>query len=218
MSAGVAMTSKLAIALVELERGKVIASVTERAMGGEDPLRILDECRQGMTLVGELYQKGDYYLAELMLSADIFKTATEILEPYLSSARSPDSTGKVVLATLKGDIHDLGKNIFAVLLKAQGFEVHDMGIDVPPARVLETVKQTRPDFIGFSVLITTAFEQMKIAAAMLEEAGMRRGVKLMIGGGVTTPQVRDYVGADFQTTDATKGVAYCLDMVRGKSK
>jgi methylmalonyl-CoA mutase cobalamin-binding domain/chain len=208
------MTSKLAIALVDLERDKVIASIRERIEGGEDPLRILEECREGMTTVGELYQKGDYYLAELMLSADIFKTATEILEPYLSGARSTGSTGKVVLATLKGDIHDLGKNIFAVLLKAQGFEVYDVGIDVPPARVLETVKQTQPDFVGFSALITTAFEQMKIAAAMLDEAGLRRGVKLMIGGGVTTPQVRDYVGADFQTTDATKGVAYCLDTVK----
>jgi methylmalonyl-CoA mutase cobalamin-binding domain/chain len=214
LSAGVAMTSKLATALVELERDKVIASIRERIAGGEDPLRILEECRQGMTLVGELYQKGDYYLAELMLSADIFKAATEILEPYLSSARSPDSTGKVVLATLKGDIHDLGKNILAVLLKAQGFEVYDVGIDVPPVKVLETVKQVQPDFVGFSALITTAFEQMKIAAEMLEEAGIRQRVKLMVGGGVTTPQVRDYVGADFQTTDATKGVAYCLDMVK----
>ena len=212
------MTSKLAIALVELERGKVIASVTERAAGGEDPLRILEECREGMTTVGELYQKGDYYLAELMLSAEIFKSAMEILEPHLSTARSQGSAGRVVLATLKGDIHDLGKNILAVLLKAQGFEVHDIGIDVPPARVLETVKQTQPDFVGFSALITTAFEQMKTAAEMLDGAGLRQRVKLMIGGGVTTPQVRDYVGADFQTTDATRGVAYCLDAVRGKGK
>jgi len=121
LSAGVAMTSKLAIALVELERGKVIASVTERATSGEDPLRILEECRQGMTLVGELYQKGDYYLAELMLSADIFKAATEILEPYLSSARSPDSTGKVVLATLRHDptpapMSDLSRDVVGIAI------------------------------------------------------------------------------------------------------
>ena len=155
-------------------------------------------------------------LAELMLSAEIFKAAMEILEPRLSSARSQGPTGRVVLATLKGDIHDLGKNILAVLLKAQGFEVHDIGIDVPPAKVLETVKQVQPDFVGFSALITTAFDQMKTAAHMLDEAGLRKRVKLMVGGGVTTPQVKDYIGADFQTTDATKGVAYCLDIVKGK--
>jgi len=210
--------TQLTDALVELKPDETIALIKQRVDAGDDPIFILEECRQGMTLVGELYNKGDYYLAELMLSAEIFKAAMEVLEPHLAGAHSQGSTGKVVLATLKGDIHDLGKNIFAVLLKAQGFEVTDMGVDVPAAKIVDMVQATQPDFVGFSSLITTAFDQMKMAATMLDEAGLRKNLKLMIGGGVTTHQVRDYVGADFQTTDATKGMAYCLDIVKGKGK
>ena len=203
------------MALVELERDRVAEEVKSRAETGESPIQILEECRRGMTIVGDRFQKGEYFLAELMLSAEIFKGAMAILEPYLASASESEPLGKVVLATLQGDIHDMGKNILAIMLKAQGFEVHDLGVDVAPGLVVEKVRETRPDFVGFSVLITTAFDSMKQAAAMLREAGFREQFKLMIGGGVTTSVVKDYVGADFQTTDATEGVAYCIDVMRG---
>lgn len=209
------MSGELSMALVELERDRVAEEVKSRAETGESPIQILEECRRGMTIVGERFQKGDYFLAELMLSGEIFKGAMAILEPYLAKASPSKPLGKVVLATLQGDIHDLGKNIVAIMLKAQGFEVHDLGVDVAPGLVVEKVRETAPDFVGFSVLITTAFDSMKQAAAMLREAGLREQFKLMIGGGVTTPAVRDYVGADFQTTDATEGVAYCIDVMRG---
>jgi methylmalonyl-CoA mutase cobalamin-binding domain/chain len=122
----------------------------------------------------------------------------------------------VVLATLTGDIHDLGKNIVGTLLRAQGFDVCDLGVDVAPAMVVEKVKEVKPEFVGFSVLMTTAFAAMKQAAEMLEEAGLRDQIKLMIGGGVTTPMVKEYIGADFQTLDATEGVAYCLKVIGGR--
>jgi len=212
------MFEELSTALVELKRDKAVEMVRSKIDGGEDPLQILEECRRGMTIVGDRFQKGEYFLAELMLSAEIFKGAVAILEPYLASASESEILGKVVLATMKGDIHDLGKNILATLLKSQGFEVHDLGVDVAPSLVVDKVRETRPDFVGFSVLITTAFESMKQAAAMLREAGLRERLKLMIGGGVTTPAVRDYVGADFQTTDATEGVAYCIDVMTGERR
>jgi methylmalonyl-CoA mutase cobalamin-binding domain/chain len=212
------MTENLSNAIVELERDDVLSAVKSRAGDGENPISLLDECRRGMTTVGERYQAGEYFLAELMLSAEIFKAAVSILEPYLAQSSPQKPLGKVILATLKGDIHDLGKNILATLLKAQGFEIYDMGVDVPPAKLVDKATETRPDFIGFSALISTVFEQMKLAAEMLQQAGLREKCKLMIGGGVTTPEVMDYVGADFQTVDATKGVAYCLDVMRGSSK
>jgi len=196
--------------VIEFEQDAVEEAVRNRAEKGDDPLKILEECRKGMTIVGDRFQKGDYYLAELMLSGAIFKSAMSILQPYLIKARPSKPLGKVTLATLKGDIHDLGKDIVATLLKAHGFEVQDLGVDVPPDRVIENVKETKPDFVGFSALISTAFHSMKNAADMLTEAGLRNQVKLMVGGGVTTPLVRDYVGADFQTTDAMQGVEYCL--------
>jgi len=122
--------------------------------------------------------------------------------------------GKVVLATPRGDIHDLGKNIFATLLKAHGFEVHDLGVDVPPETIVDKVKELQPDFVGFSALITTAFDSMKQAVASFEESGQRKDFKLMVGGGVTDGTVKDYIRADFQTTDAMAGIEYCINAVR----
>ncbi len=209
------MSKELSMALVDLERDRVAAAVKSRAEKGEDPIQILEECRRGMIIVGERFQKGEYFLAELVLSGEIFKGAMAILEPYLAKAGPSKPLGKVVLATLQGDIHDLGKNIVAIMLKAQGFEVHDLGVDIAPALVLEKVRETAPDFVGFSALITTSFDSMKQAAEMLHEAGLRERFKLVIGGGVTTSVVKDHVGADFQTTDATEGVAYCIDVMRG---
>lgn len=209
------MAEKLSNLVVEMEQEKVLEAVKKRTLAGEDPIVILDELRTGMTVVGDLFERGDYFLAELILAAEVFKAATAVLEPSLAKARPSRPLGKVLLATPKGDIHDLGKNILAVLLRAQGFEVYDLGVDVYPQVVVEKVKETMPDFVGFSVLITSAFDAMKETAAMLVEADIRKAIRLMVGGGVTTPLVRDYIGADFQTTDAIEGVRYCTEAMRG---
>ncbi len=210
------MSQELAMAVVELNRDKAMELVKSRAENGEDPLSILAECREGMTIVGDRFQTGEFYLAELILSGEIFKAAMAFLEPYLAKSRPPKPLGKVVLATVRGDIHDLGKNILSVLLQAQGFEVHDLGVDVPPAKIVETIREVQPDFVGFSVLITTAFPAMRETAQMLVEAGLREKVKLMVGGGVSSPALKDYVGADFQTIDASEGVSYCIQNMKGR--
>jgi methylmalonyl-CoA mutase cobalamin-binding domain/chain len=209
------MAGELSTYIVEFKRDEVIQTVEAKLDHGEDPLKILDELRQGMTTVGDRFQAGDYYLAELMLSAEVFKGAIAILEPHLAEARSAEPLGKVVLGTLKGDIHDLGKNIVATLLNAHGFEVHDLGVDVPPGLVIKKVKEVQPDLVGFSALITNTFDSMKEAAELLQEAGLRDQIKLMVGGGVTSPEVKDYVGADFQTVDAIEGVEYCKKVMGG---
>jgi methanogenic corrinoid protein MtbC1 len=210
------MSQELAMAIVELKRDKAMELVKSRAEKGEDPLAILAECREGMTIVGDRFQTGEFYLSELILSGEIFKAAMAFLEPYLAKTRPPKPLGKVVLATVRGDIHDLGKNILSVLLRAQGFEVHDLGVDVPPAKIVATVKEVQPDFVGFSVLITTAFPAMRETAQMLVEAGLRDKVKLMVGGGVSSPALKDYVGADFQSIDASEGVSYCIQNMKGR--
>ena len=212
------MAEELIAALVDFRKEEVIEAVKSRAERGESPVQILAECRRGMTIVGERFQKGEYFLAELMLSGEIFKEAIAILEPYLAKTSPSKPLGKVVLATLQGDIHDLGKNILATILKSQGFVIHDLGVDVSPNIVIDKVKETTPDFVGFSALITTAFDSMKQTAIMLQEAGLREQFKLMVGGGVTTPAVKEYVGADFQTTDATEGVAYCIEVMKGDQR
>jgi methanogenic corrinoid protein MtbC1 len=210
------MSQELAMAIVELKRDEAMELVKSRAEKGEDPLAILAECREGMTIVGDRFQTGEFYLSELILSGEIFKAAMAFLEPYLAKTRPPKPLGKVVLATVRGDIHDLGKNILSVLLRAQGFEVHDLGVDVPPAKIVATVKEVQPDFVGFSVLITTAFPAMRETAQMLVEAGLRDKVKLMVGGGVSSPSLKDYLGADFQSIDASEGVSYCIQNMKGR--
>lgn len=196
--------------IVNLERDFVVDEVSKRIQEGVNPFDILDTCRNGMSLVGDRFQTGEYYLAELMLSASIFNAAMDIIEPVLANNRPDEALGTVVLATMKGDIHDLGKNIFASLLSAHGFEVHDLGVDVNPDVLMEQVEKIQPDFVGFSALITTVFENMKAAADLLEEKGLRPNFKLLVGGGVTTPMIKDYLGADFQTTNAMDGLAYCI--------
>ena len=204
------MSDALSTAIVELKPEEATALVTARLAQGEDPLAILAACRDGMTLVGDRFQQGDYYLSELLLAAEIFKQVAATLEPHLARSRPAEPLGRVVLATMRGDIHDLGKNVVATLLRAHAFEVHDLGVNVAPATLVAAVEEIKPDFVGFSALLTTAFDSMKVAADQLVAGGRRDRLKLMIGGGVTTPQVKEYVGADFQTVDATAGVAYCM--------
>lgn len=207
------MPTSISDLIVELEREKVIAAVQQRASANEDPLALLDECRQGMMQVGQRFQEGEYYLAELMISGELFKEAMEILAPYLEEVSEGGTLGTVVLATMHGDIHDLGKNIVATLLRAHNFEVHDLGVNVEPDVLVEKVKEISPDIVGFSALITTCFESTRRATEMLAEQGLREKLKVLVGGGVTTPEFRDFVGADFQTTDASLGVTYCLEAV-----
>ncbi len=122
----------------------------------------------------------------------------------------------MVLATPKGDIHDLGKDIFATLLEGQGLEVYNLGVDADPSLVVEKVREVKPDFVGFSALITTAFKSMKITTDMLEAENLRESFKLMVGGGVTNTILKDHIGADFQTIDAMEGVSYCLKIIAEK--
>ncbi|MHA1727236.1 MAG: cobalamin B12-binding domain-containing protein [Promethearchaeota archaeon] len=203
--------------LVELEREKVLSEVKERLNQREDPMKILEESKQGMELVGELYKKKEYFLAELILSGDLFGEILELIEPYLGELKSEEnSKGKIILVTMQGDIHDLGKNIFSYLLKLESFEVYDLGVDVNPDIVLEKVKEIQPDFLGFSSLLTITFDPMKEVIDKLKEAGILDRLKILVGGGITTPLVKDYIGADFQTNDAMEGVQYCLETIKTK--
>jgi methanogenic corrinoid protein MtbC1 len=128
-----------------------------------------------------------------------------------------EKVGKMVIGTPKGDIHDIGKNIFSNVAKGAGFEVHDLGVDVPVERFLEAVEEVKPEILAFSSLITTAFEPMKEVVDSLVEKGLRDNMKVIVGGGVTTDTVRKYVGADAQTIDAVEGIEMCKKFVAGEN-
>ncbi len=211
------MLEDLSTGFVELKKDEVIETIKARIEQEEDVLKILEDARLAMTVVGDQFQAGTLFLAEMMLAAEIFKEVINLLQPLLDKIRPPEPIGKVVLATPKGDIHDLGKDIFATLLEGQGFEVYNLGVDVEPAFVIKKVREVKPDLVGFSALITTAFASMKRTTDMLEEENLRDSFKLMVGGGVTSPVLKEHIGADFQTIDAMEGVDYCLKIMTEKN-
>jgi methanogenic corrinoid protein MtbC1 len=201
--------------LVALKKAEVLEEVKVRAAKGEDPAKILVEAQEAMKIIGDKFQSGDFFMAELILSSVIFKAIAAELKPYLGESGAQDMVAKIILVTLKGDIHDIGKDLFGDLLRARNFEVIDLGVDINPSVVIEKVRDVKPDFLGFSALMTTTFEVMNETAKMLEKEGLRSGLQLMIGGGVTTSQVKEMIGADFQTLDAMEGVNFCEQFVSG---
>jgi 5-methyltetrahydrofolate--homocysteine methyltransferase len=206
------MGKTLAEALVEFDQNFVLEEVKKRLDGGEEPIQIVRELQRGMGLIGERFNSGDFFLSELLMSADLFTKAMDILEPKLAGAIQ-DTIGKIVIGTPKGDIHDIGKNIFGVVAKGAGFEVHDLGVDVPVNRFVEVVEEVRPQILAFSALLTTAFEPMKQVVDHLVEKGLRESLKVIVGGGVTTETVKTYLGADGQTTDAIDGLNQCKKLL-----
>ena len=195
-------------ALAELNEQEAARLVKERLDAGDDPLTILDDLRRGMDIVGERYKAGDYFLSELIVSGEIFKDSMKLVEPHLKADATASAT-KIVLGTVKGDIHNIGKDIVAVLLKGAGFEVYDLGIDVPPQAFVDKLKETGASILGMSGLLTPSFDSMKETIEAIKEAGLRDKVKVVIGGGVVTELVQRHTGADAFTDDGLEGVEIC---------
>ncbi len=211
---GYVLGKDLVEALADFNEDSVMEAVKTRLESDEDPMGIVHDLQKGMDLVGERYNKGTYFLSELIMAADLFTRAMALIEPSLEGIVQ-EKLGKMVIGTPKGDIHDIGKNIFSNVAKGAGFEVHDLGVDVPVERFLEAVEKVKPDILAFSSLITTAFEPMKEVVDSLVEKGLRDKMKVIVGGGVTTDTVRKYVGADAQTIDAVEGMEMCKRFVEG---
>jgi len=201
--------AELTDALADLDEDKVKRLVREKVDAGVEPMSVVDECRKGMDMVGERYKNKEYFLSELIISGEIFKAAMAVVEPMLKAGGQTEPIGRMVLGTVKGDIHNIGKDIVATLLKAAGFEVHDLGIDVAPGKFVEKLAESKAPILGMSGLLTPSFGTMKETVEAVEAAGLRDKVKIVIGGGIVTEQVRKYVGADAFTDDAAEGVEIC---------
>jgi len=205
----------IAQAIAKLRYNDVMKMVTQATKDGVDPLSILNDCRAGMDQVGELYSSGEYFLSELIMSANIFKKVAAMIEPLLMEDRRDSALGSVVISTPKGDIHDIGKNIVATLFKVGGFNVFDLGVDVKPEVIADAVAETDSTIVAMSALITPTFQSMKRTVELLEERGLRDERYVIIGGGPTTGAVRDYVGADAWSLDPKVGVNLCRDFLGG---
>lgn len=201
--------SELANAIADLKEDEVRKIVQDKIAAGTNPMSIVDECRQGMEIVGERYKNKEYFLGELIMSGEIFKEAMAVVEPKLKAGQSEKPVAKIVLGTAKGDIHSIGKDIVAMLLNAAGFEIYDVGVDAAPEVFVNKLKETGAPILGISGLLTPSFESMKQTVQALEAAGLRNKIKVIIGGGIVTEVVRKYVGADSFTDDAPEGVELC---------
>jgi methanogenic corrinoid protein MtbC1 len=202
------MKEDLARALVGFKKDVVLGEIMHRLGDGEAPIQLIRELQDGMGQIGQKFETGDYFLSELLMSADLFTKAMKILEPKLQES-AMDTIGTIVIGTPKGDIHDIGKNIFCTVAKGNGFEIIDLGIDVPAQRFVDAVAEIKPRILGFSALLTPSFEPMKSVVDLLVEQDLRNQVKIIVGGGVTTETVRKYVGADAQTADVMDGIKLC---------
>lgn len=176
-------------------------------------LEVVDACQQGMGTVGDLFERGDYFVGDLIYAGELLTKVMDLLKPVIRG-ESASKVGTIVLGTVKGDIHDIGKNIFKNLAESVGFEVCDLGVDVPPGSFAEKVKEIKPDVVGMSGVLTLATQSMKETVDALKAAGLRESVKIIIGGNHVTSDVCQYAGADAYTTNAAAGVKICQGWVK----
>lgn len=203
---------ELSQALADLQEEKLLALVKQELDAGADAMELFDACREGMNMIGQRFESGEYYISDLMYAAEIFKQVQGMLEPLLKAGAGAPR-GKVVMGTVKGDIHDIGKNLVIALLRAANYDVTDMGVDVPPARFVEALKETGAGVLGLSGLLTTAFESMKDTVAAVDDAGLRPKVKIMIGGGMVNEVVCTMTKADAWGANAQAAVHLCNQWV-----
>jgi 5-methyltetrahydrofolate--homocysteine methyltransferase len=206
------MAGDIADFIVNLEEDKTLETVRGALRQGVAPMAVVEELRQGMSEVGRRFENEEYYLSELIMSAEIFKEAMELIVPYLGGSSS-STRGTVLIGTVQGDIHDIGKNIVASLLRCEGFQVHDMGVDVPPATFVDKLNETGAELLALSGLLTIAFDSMKATVDAVSRAGLRDKVKVIIGGGPVNETVVDFTGADAFGRDAAEAVRLASDYV-----
>lgn len=190
------MAEKFSTLLADLEQQKVLDLTKQRLDRGEDPLAILEDSRKGMEIVGQRFARDEYFLPELVYSGEILSQITELVKPHVKQEVKTKRIGKVVIGTVEGDIHDIGLNIVAFMLDVNGFEVHNLGVDVPIQAFIDKLKETGAPILGLSGFLTPAFDVMKETVAAVEAAGIRDKVNIMIGGGQLDDDVRKYVKAD----------------------
>ena len=206
--------------LLELEETQILEITKQRLQSGEPPFEIIEDAQEAMQLVGERYEQGDYYISSMMMAGEIFREVIEIVEPLLVQQATSKISGVILLGTVEGDIHDIGKNIYQILLRANGFTVIDLGVDVEPDHFVEKILEVKPDIISLSGLLTVAYDAMKkiIAKVRSLDDETIAQTPFIIGGGTINEMVCGFVGADYWATDAMVGVQICKQIIAEKSK
>ncbi len=210
------MSKELVNAIADMKEDEALGIVREMVEGGSDPVVILDSSREAMAIVGQRYEEGTYFLPELILAGEMVSQITDIVKPELAKLPEVKRHGKVLIGTVKGDIHDIGKNIVTFMLEANGFDVLDLGVDVSPQKFVEAIGDFGPQVIGLSGFLSLAFDAMKETIEAIETAGLRNGIKIMIGGGQVSDEIRKHAGADAYGNDAVAGVSLAQQWTAAK--
>ena len=207
------MNDKLISLMADLMEEETIAMVNELIGAGADPMDILNDARSAMEVVGKRFETGEYFIPDLMMAGEILKGISDIVKPLLEKGESSEKKGKVLVGTVAGDIHDIGKDIVTFMLDVSGYNVLDIGIDVPVPVFVEKIKEFQPQVVALSGFLTLAFDSMKKTVEALEQAGLRDKLKIMIGGGQMDDEVRKYVRADAYGKDAIAAVNLCRQWI-----
>ncbi len=208
------MAANLVDALADLKEEEALKIVKDRLGAGEEPLKILGDARKGMEIVGKRFASSEYFIPDLVYSGEILKGVTELVKPKMVKVAESKKLGKIVFGTVAGDIHDIGKDIVVFMLDVNGFEVYDLGVDVPVQKFVDKIKETGAPIIGLSGFLTLAFDSMKETIDAISGAGLRDKVKIMIGGGQMSEEVRKYTGADAFGKDAMAGVSLAQKWIK----
>ena len=199
------MSQELIDAITEMREDDVVAITNQLLDEGVAPTDILMACKQAMDVIGKRFEEGDAFIPELILAGEMMTSVTDILKPRMAEESTSDKLGKIVIGTVQGDIHDIAKDIVAFMLDLNGFDVTDLGVDVPPEKFVETVQDTGATIVGLSGFLTLAFDPMKDTVAAFKAAGLD-DVKIMIGGGQIDENIRQYTGANAYGRDAMAAV------------
>lgn len=200
------MSKKLVNAIADMKEEEALALVKKMLEDGSKATAILEAAREAMDIVGQRYDKGDYFLPELMLAGEMMTQISDLIKPELGKLPAVKRLGKVLIGTVEGDIHDIGKNIVTFMLDVSGFEVLDLGVDVPPQKFVDEIKKFKPQVVALSGFLTLAFDAMKETIAAIASAGQRDDVHIMIGGGQVNEEISKFAGADAYGRDAMAGV------------
>ena len=208
---------QLVEAISEMREEEAFALAKAMLDRGDDPIRVLELCREAMDIVGKRFEKQEYFLPELVLAGEMLENIGAIAKPLIQekSGGETKKLGRVLIGTVHGDLHDIGKNIVTFMLDINGFEVKDIGIDVPVAKFVEEIREFKPSVVGLSGFLTLAFDSMKETVQAIEAAGLRNQMKIMIGGGQVDEAVRTYTGADAYGSNAVSAVTLCRQWIPG---
>ncbi|MBI9046954.1 MAG: cobalamin-dependent protein [Anaerolineaceae bacterium] len=200
--------ASLVASVADLKEDLVLELVKRRIASQDDPLTITEACQEGLRQVGERYENQEYFLSGLIMAGEIFRQVMELLQPIIEDQISGSEQGQILIGTVRGDIHDIGKNNLSMLLKSYGFTVHDLGVDVAPVEFFRQAMTLKPQFIGLSGLLTSAYDSMKETIRLIRTAGDESvaAIPIVIGGNQLNEEVCRYVGADYWVNDAMMGV------------